>query len=230
VVLTSRLSASASEIVAGALKDYKRAIIVGGDHTFGKGSVQSVVRLPNNLGAIKVTVGMFYIPGGQSTQHQGVDADVPLPGAFNRDEVGEKSLDYSLPPRKITPFLSESAAGTAEGRWTPVTKELITELRKASEKRVSLNEEFKKVQTELEKSLAKGKTVSVAEVLEKQEETKENEKKRKARAKDAKLRVEEYLKRADLQEAVNVLSDLVVAQQKNSVIATGATATPDKKN
>ena len=53
VVLTSRISASASEIVSGTLQDYKRAVIVGGDHTFGKGSVQSVLPIPNNLGAIQ---------------------------------------------------------------------------------------------------------------------------------------------------------------------------------
>ncbi|MGZ3743225.1 MAG: S41 family peptidase, partial [Pseudobdellovibrionaceae bacterium] len=76
VLLTSRISASASEIVAGTLQDYKRAVIVGGDHTFGKGSVQSVLPMPNNLGALKVTVGMFFVPGGNSTQHRGVEADV----------------------------------------------------------------------------------------------------------------------------------------------------------
>jgi carboxyl-terminal processing protease len=231
VVLTSRLSASASEIVAGALKDYKRALIVGGDHTFGKGSVQSVVTLPNSLGAIKVTVGMFFIPGGQSTQHQGVAADIPLPGAFNRDEIGEKSLDYSLPPKQIKPFLSEAAAvTTGPDAWKPVTKELVAELKKASEKRVEQDEEFKKIKTELEKALAKGKVVTVAEVLEKKEETKENEKKRKARQKDAKLRTEEYLKRADLQEATNVLADMVVAQQKANVIANGSAGGTEKKN
>lgn len=231
VVLTSRLSASASEIVAGALKDYKRAVIVGGDHTFGKGSVQSVVTLPNNLGAIKVTVGMFYIPGGKSTQHQGVDADIVLPGAFNRDEVGEKSLDYSLPPKQIKAFVSEAAAVTSgPDAWKPITTEMVTELKKSSEKRVEQNEDFKKVKAELDKAIAKGKVVTVAEVLDKKEETKENEKKRKARQKDANLRTEEYLKRADLQEAASVLADLVVAQQKQNVIATGSGLKTEKNN
>lgn len=227
VVLTSRLSASASEIVSGALKDYGRAVVVGGDHTFGKGSVQSVVPLPNQLGAIKVTVGMFFIPGGASTQHQGVSADVILPGAFARDEVGEKSLDYSLPPKNIKPFVSaEAFVSSGEGAWRPISKDLIEDLKKASAKRVSSNEEFKKIQTELEKNIAKGKVVTVAEVLDKKEETKENEKKRKSRQKDAKFRVAEYLKRPELTEATNVLADLVIAQQKQSVIANGHSALP----
>ncbi len=69
VLLTSRVSASASEIVAGAMKDYRRAIVVGDDHTFGKGTVQSMVNLPQDLGALKVTTALFFRPGGNSTQH-----------------------------------------------------------------------------------------------------------------------------------------------------------------
>lgn len=62
VVLTSRLSASASEIVTGALQDYKRAVIVGSDHTFGKGSVQTLSRLPRDLGGMKVTTALYFLP------------------------------------------------------------------------------------------------------------------------------------------------------------------------
>ena len=69
VVLTSRVSASASEILAGALKDYRRAVIVGGDHTFGKGTVQSVIPLRPGLGAMRVTTALFFRPGGASTQN-----------------------------------------------------------------------------------------------------------------------------------------------------------------
>ncbi|MCK7507177.1 MAG: S41 family peptidase [Desulfobacterales bacterium] len=76
VVLTSRLSASASEIVAGALKDYHRAVIVGSDHTFGKGSVQALMPLPWDLGGITVTTALYFLPGGKSTQKIGVEADV----------------------------------------------------------------------------------------------------------------------------------------------------------
>ncbi len=220
VVLTSRLSASASEIVSGALKDYKRAVIVGGDHTFGKGSVQSVVPLPNQLGAIKVTVAMFFIPGGNSTQHQGVTADVELPGAFARDEIGEKSLDYSLPPKTIKPFVSpEASVAAGPDTWVPIRSEFVSELKKNSEKRVATNDEFKKIKTELEKTIAKGKVVTIAEILDKKDETKANEDKRKARQKNDKLRAEEYMKRPEIVEATNVLSDLITLEAKPAVVA-----------
>lgn len=220
VVLTSRLSASASEIVSGALKDYKRAVILGGDHTFGKGSVQSVVPLPNDLGAIKVTVGMFFIPGGNSTQHQGVSADIVLPGAFARDDIGEKSLDYSLPPKTIKPFISEGAFVTSGAEaWLPIKPEYITELKKNSEKRITENEEFKKIKSELEKSIAKGKVVTIAEILEKKDETKATEEKRKAKAKNKNVRDDEYLKRPEIVEASNVVADLITLEAQQQVLA-----------
>jgi carboxyl-terminal processing protease len=129
VVLTSRVSASASEIVSGTLQDYRRAVIVGGDHTFGKGSVQSVEYLPPGLGAIKTTVGMFFTPGGESTQHRGVSADIVFPSTYAIDEIGEKTLDYSLPPKKIKEFISPTAfISEGKGSWSPVSKELIKKL------------------------------------------------------------------------------------------------------
>ncbi|HEY8270153.1 MAG TPA: S41 family peptidase, partial [Pseudobdellovibrionaceae bacterium] len=133
VLLTSRISASASEIVAGTLQDYKRAVIVGGDHTFGKGSVQSVLPMPNNLGALKVTVGMFFVPGGNSTQHRGVEADVVLPGPYSTDDIGEKFLDYSLPPQKIASFLSpEAYVKEGSGTWSMLKPEWLKSLREKS--------------------------------------------------------------------------------------------------
>jgi len=105
-VLTSRVSASASEIVAGALKDYERALILGDDHTFGKGTVQSMVPLPPGLGALKVTTALFFRPGGASTQHDGVPSDVVIPSLIgSSDDFGEKSQEYSLPGQSIEPFL-----------------------------------------------------------------------------------------------------------------------------
>lgn len=208
VVLTSRVSASASEILAGTLQDYKRAVIVGGDHTFGKGSVQSVVPIPNNMGAVKVTVGMFFIPGGNSTQHRGVSADITLPSIFNSDEIGEKSLDYSLPPVQIPNFTSESAfVKEGEGAWKIVQADWLKELKDKSTARVAKSEDFKKIEDDLKKSLARGKTIKVSEIMKDK-----NEKEKKAKAarfakKEEKLK--EYLKRADVNEAVNILGDLL---------------------
>ncbi len=210
VVLTSRISASASEIVSGTLQDYKRAIIVGGDHTFGKGSVQSVLPIPGDLGAIKVTVGMFFIPGGNSTQHRGVDADVVLPGPYSTDDIGEKSLDYSLPPKKIDAFISKDAYVTEGAEsWKEVKADWIKALKEKSQVRVDKNTEFKKVIEDLKKSKEKGKVIKVADIL-KEKDKNEKEKKKKKFSKDEKTK--EYLKRQDIQEASQVLLDLIQLQ------------------
>lgn len=219
VVLTSRLSASASEIVAGALKDYKRAVIVGGDHTFGKGSVQSVMPLPSSLGAFKITIGMFFIPGGNSTQHRGVEGDVVLPSAFSSKDLGEKSLDYSLPPKSLNPFLSPEAYVTSgESAWKTVEPDTIAKLAANSKKRVAANEEFQKIVKEIKEAEGKTKSVKIAEIMKKKDENKEKEEKRKKEVLDPKLRDQEYMKRPDIQEAVNVVSDLSVIQQSKPVL------------
>ncbi len=108
VVLVNRFSASASEIVAAALQDYRRAIVVGGQHTHGKGTVQTIIDLNENipllhlrryddLGALKATIQKFYRVDGGSTQYKGVVPDVVLPSLFQNLKSGEQYLDYSLP-------------------------------------------------------------------------------------------------------------------------------------
>lgn len=108
VVLVNRFSASASEIVAAALQDYRRAIVVGGQHTHGKGTVQTIIDLNENipllhlrryddLGALKATIQKFYRIDGGSTQYKGVVPDVILPSLFQNLKSGEQYLDYSLP-------------------------------------------------------------------------------------------------------------------------------------
>jgi carboxyl-terminal processing protease len=108
VVLVNQFSASASEIVAAALQDYRRAVIVGGKHTHGKGTVQTIVDLNENipllhlkryddLGALKATIQKFYRINGGSTQYRGVEPDIVLPSLFSHLESGEQYLDYSLP-------------------------------------------------------------------------------------------------------------------------------------
>jgi carboxyl-terminal processing protease len=102
VVLTSRLSASASEIMAGALQDYGRALIVGDSSTFGKGTVQTIVPLREFLhqrgqGAVHVTIGKFYRPSGASTQLKGVVPDIILPSETDLPDIGESKLPNALP-------------------------------------------------------------------------------------------------------------------------------------
>ena len=97
VVITNRYSASASEILAGALQDYGRALLVGDRATFGKGTVQNIIQLSRGLGALKTTVAKFYRPGSNSTQNKGVVPDIVLPSLANHLDMGESSLDSALP-------------------------------------------------------------------------------------------------------------------------------------
>ena len=99
-VLVNRLSASASEIFAGAIQDYQRGLVLGGQ-TFGKGTVQTLI--PLNRGQLKMTQAKFYRVSGQSTQHQGVIPDIEYPEVYDRDEIGESTLDDALPWDVIRP-------------------------------------------------------------------------------------------------------------------------------
>ena len=105
VVLTSKFSASASEIFAGAIQDYHRGLVVGDTSTHGKGTVQSLqdigkdlfhVQNARPLGALKITIQQFYRPNGDSTQNRGVLADVELPSITSHLDIGESSYDYAL--------------------------------------------------------------------------------------------------------------------------------------
>ena len=100
MVMINRLSASASEIFAGAIQDYERGIIVG-DRSFGKGTVQTMV--PLEEGQLKVTESKFYRISGDSTQHRGVVPDIEFPSMFNAEEIGESSLDHALAWDQINP-------------------------------------------------------------------------------------------------------------------------------
>lgn len=214
VVLTSRVSASASEIVAGTLKDYDRAVIVGADHTFGKGSVQQVIPLSPGLGALKVTVGMFFTPGGFSTQHRGVASDVVLPSALDDKDIGEKTLDYSLPPKKIDKFISRSAfVTTGKGHWERIKKSTIKTLAQRSAVRVKGDKEFQEIVDEVKKARAEEKKGIVLgdSFDDRKEKNDEYEKKRHLSKKEE---IAEYHKRPDVREAVNVLVDLIDIESK----------------
>jgi carboxyl-terminal processing protease len=107
VVLVDRYSASASEIFAGAIQDYGRGYIVG-QTTFGKGTVQNLISLDRWTqkpveGQLTVTIGKFYRVTGESTQHRGVEPDITLPSAIDKNEVGESSLEAALPWDRIAP-------------------------------------------------------------------------------------------------------------------------------
>jgi carboxyl-terminal processing protease len=146
VVLINRFSASASEIVAAALQDYQRAVIVGGEFSHGKGTVQAVVDLDgyvsamaktySPLGALKITIQKFYRVNGSSTQYKGVTPDIILPDQFSHLESGEKFLDHSIPWGEVKPV--------AYTKWKPNWD--LKVLRSNSQQRVKSNEKFKHIQ------------------------------------------------------------------------------------
>lgn len=113
VILVNELSASASEILAAALQDYERAIVLGSKQTFGKGTVQNVVDLNRflsnstygNLGALKITTDKFYRINGGSTQLEGVKSDVITPDRYSYVDVGERDEDNPLSWDQITPLI-----------------------------------------------------------------------------------------------------------------------------
>ncbi|MCH1550165.1 MAG: carboxy terminal-processing peptidase [Pseudomonadales bacterium] len=117
-VVVNRLSASASEIFAGAIQDYGRGVIVG-SQTFGKGTVQTLV--PLNRGQLKITAAKFYRVSGQSTQHQGVMPDVSFPNLYNTDHIGESALDDAMPWDVI-----QAASFDAYGQISSLLPELNT--------------------------------------------------------------------------------------------------------
>lgn len=144
VVLTSKFSASASEILAGAVQDYNRGLVVGDTTTHGKGTVQSMINLnrllyrtqnpPNILGALKITTQQFYRPNGDSTQKRGVLSDLVLPSITDHMDVGEADLDYPVEFDRVP-----SASYTT---YNFKNKSIMDQLQKRSQTRLADSEEF----------------------------------------------------------------------------------------
>jgi carboxyl-terminal processing protease len=203
VVLTSRLSASGAEIVAGALRDYRRAVIVGDSHTFGKGSVQTMMPLPPGLGALKTTVGLYYLPGGASTQHSGVAADIVIPSLTDQEEIGESAQRFALPSQSIPRFLEADAAVQ---RLTPVTRSTIDSLRQRSAARIAANKELAEQQKRLAEMEENRGEVKLSEILAEQRDAEE-------RADALRAEREEKALSPQLREALEVLADLVTRRE-----------------
>ncbi|HEX3997350.1 MAG TPA: carboxy terminal-processing peptidase [Pirellulales bacterium] len=167
VVLQSKFSASASEIFAGAIQDYRRGLVIGDHSSHGKGTVQSMLDvgqslffMPNSpsLGALKITIQQFYRPDGDSTQMRGVLSDVELPSLSTHLPVGEGDLDYALkfdhvdpvpytPVGMVDPDLVKQLATLSADRvkrssdFAKVDQNIARYLKQKDRKRVSLNRE-----------------------------------------------------------------------------------------
>jgi carboxyl-terminal processing protease len=186
IVVCNRFSASASEIFAGAIKDYRRGIVVGDRTTHGKGTVQNVVQVAQNRlslrpvdrGALKLTISKFYRVNGDSTQTKGVTSDVVLPSLLNHREIGEDSLDNALEFDRITraDYVPFSAS---------VTDAMISQLKTRSETRVAEDKDFVQINKLIAKYLERqnDKTISLNEgVLRAGEEELKQEKKEEEEA------------------------------------------------
>lgn len=143
VVMADKSSASASEILAGALQDFNRAVVVGESSTFGKGTVQQPMdigrMLPlfsnrNRAGFLKMTIQKFYRPSGSSTQNNGVESDIVLPSIVDALEVGEAHLEHSLPHDRIR--------RAPDFRPADPSMLFIPRLKKLSQERVNASKDF----------------------------------------------------------------------------------------
>ncbi|WP_166269349.1 carboxy terminal-processing peptidase [Marinobacter caseinilyticus] len=138
VVLVNRMSASASEIFAGAIQDYGRGLVVG-SQTFGKGTVQAV--RPLNHGQLKITQSKFYRVSGGSTQHKGVMPDIEIPSRIDKTRIGEDALERALPWDQI-----EAVPHTRYYDFSGI----IEDLRASHDKRFADSPEFRLLQQEID--------------------------------------------------------------------------------
>lgn len=151
VVVTSKFSASASEILAGAIQDYRRGLIVGDRTTHGKGTVQSLLELgeqivrikPPDLGALKVTMQQYYRANGHSTQRQGVLADVALPSIVSEMDIGEADLDY--------PIEFDKVPAAPHQVYEMVTGDVLAQIQAKSKARRHESPDFDRVLKHIEK-------------------------------------------------------------------------------
>lgn len=225
-VMVNRLSASASEIFAGAMQDYQRAIVIGGQ-TFGKGTVQTLQPLQH--GQLKLTNAKFYRISGESTQHKGVIPDISFPTLYDHDEIGESALDGALVWDQVHEAPHGSFIGASSFIQTLTERHLqriqenpdfkfmseqVAEMQKRRDKNeISLREatlkqernesEAWQVETENRRRIEKGLT-PIAKLSDLEDEQK----------KDAQGRPINPQAEAMLEESGRILIDMVVATQK----------------
>ena len=180
-VLVSPMSASASEILAGALQAYGRAVVIGATQSsFGKGSVQTLspVRIGTfggSLVAMKVTTGMYFLPSGRSTQQTGVTVDIVIPSLLTTIEMGEKDLDYSLKVAPISGFRSSEVNSPGAKHWNFVDAAQIATLAQRSLERIKRKPAFKEIKEEIAKAKARKGVIDLEEFSKEAEKAQESE-------------------------------------------------------
>ena len=210
IILTSRFSASASEILAGALQDYNRALIVGDHSTFGKGTVQTMQELKPflqqrhldyayNPGSLKVTIKKFYRAAGVSTQLKGVESDIELPSIWNyaTDEVGESSLPNAMQCDEVP---------SADLENLNRVKPYLPELQQLSKQRLATDHDFAYIREDIadflkdqaDKSVSLDKAGRLAEQKTRTERADARKKERLSRKKSDEKVFEITLKNVDL--------------------------------
>ena len=196
VILTDRLSASASEILAGALQDYNRAVVVGEGSSFGKGTVQQHMDIARKMpflsdssraGFLKPTIQKFYRVSGSSTQNEGVVPSVVVPSVTDAQEIGEKDLPHALKHDEIRP---------AKG-FKPQSEDLLflPTLRERSQQRIAQSQDFTYVKEDIERiRKRKAENEISLNFATRQAELEQERKREKARNKE---RIERFAKMAE---------------------------------
>jgi carboxyl-terminal processing protease len=196
VVLTDKSSASASEIIAGALQDYNRAVIVGESSTFGKGTVQQPMDIGRQLplfavkdkaGYLKVTIQKFYRPSGSSTQMEGVVPNIVMPSIMDALEVGEAHMENALAHDRIRP--------AADFRPEDKRSLFIPRLKELSQERISKCQDFNYAIQDILKTKDRIKKNQISlNIEERKRELAESEEQRKQRNTERRARFEKIAK------------------------------------
>ena len=219
LIMLNRYSASASEILAGAMHDYQRAILAGDTTTFGKGTVQNIFQLPEGYGALKVTIAQFYRVSGWSTQNRGVETSLVLPSLYNARDIGESTLDNALPWRSI-----DQVSYRVNGNL----KKVLPKLKQLSENRIANSEFFQKVKEDVQEYLTTIKPLKYTSILKMQEDDLRRKTQRDQELESAsekadednsddteieeekkEIQLDEYMK-----ESLEILSDYIKLQKK----------------
>ena len=219
LIMLNRYSASASEILAGAMHDYQRAILAGDTTTFGKGTVQNIFQLPEGYGALKVTIAQFYRVSGWSTQNRGVETSLVLPSLNNARDIGESTLDNALPWRSIDQ-VSYRVSGNL--------KKVLPKLKQLSEDRIANSEFFQKIKEDVQEYLTTIKPLKYTSILKMQEDDLRRKTQRDQELESAsekadednsddteieeekkEIQLDEYMK-----ESLGILSDYIKLQKK----------------